>query len=171
MQDLRDRVFPIPVYKIKPNKCFMTPFLCLYESPGMASQPANPKTQYRQNLKNQWNQVNTGAKGTLKSVRIKRALRISLTGTCFIDTKTKAEHFLTAPDHTANDMQLIPIENVYSNRDSVRTAREAFLLSKGRTPFPHGLNKSILAKKFTSIFFSFIFFIISLLYLLYCQSL
>ena len=70
MQDLRDRVFPIPVYKIKPNKCFMTPFLCLYDSPGMASQPANPKTQYRQNLKNQWNQVNTGAKDTIKSVRI-----------------------------------------------------------------------------------------------------
>ena len=38
-------------------------------------------------------------------------------------------------------MQLIPIENVYSNRDSVRKARaEAFLISKGRTFLPHGLN-------------------------------
>ena len=31
---------------------------------------------------------------------------------------TAAEHFLTAPNHTANDMQLIPIEKVFSNRDS-----------------------------------------------------
>ena len=53
---------------------------------------------------------------------------------------TAAEHFLTAPNHTANDMQLIPIEKVYSNQDSIRTPREAFLISKGRTLFPHGLN-------------------------------
>ena len=53
---------------------------------------------------------------------------------------TAAEHFLTAPNHTANDMQLIPIEKVYSNRDSIRKAREAFLISKGRTLAPHGLN-------------------------------
>ena len=39
-----------------------------------------------------------------------------------------------------NDMQLIPIEKVYSNRDSIRKAREAFLISKGRTLSPHGLN-------------------------------
>ena len=57
------------------------------------------------------------------------------------NTKSKpAEHFLAAPNHTANDMQLIPIEKVYSNRDSIRKAREAFLISKGRTLFPHGLN-------------------------------
>ena len=53
---------------------------------------------------------------------------------------TAAEHFLTAPNHTANDMQLIPIEKVFSNRDSVRKAREAFFISKGRTLLPHGLN-------------------------------
>ena len=53
---------------------------------------------------------------------------------------TAADHFLTAPNHTANDMQLIPIEKVFSNRDSVRKAREAFLISKGRTLLPHGLN-------------------------------
>ena len=53
---------------------------------------------------------------------------------------TAAEHFLTAPNHTANDMQLIPIEKVFSNRDSVRKAREAFLISKGKTLLPHGLN-------------------------------
>ena len=53
---------------------------------------------------------------------------------------TAADHFLTAPNHTANDMQLVPIEKVFSNRDSVRKAREAFLISKGRTLLPHGLN-------------------------------
>ena len=53
---------------------------------------------------------------------------------------TAAEHFLAAPNHTANDMQLIPIEKVFSNRDSVRKAREACLISKGRTLLPHGLN-------------------------------
>ena len=53
---------------------------------------------------------------------------------------TAAEHFLTAPNHTANDMQLIPKEKVYSNRDSIHKAREAFLISKGRTLLPYGLN-------------------------------
>ena len=45
---------------------------------------------------------------------------------------TAAEHFLSSPNHTANDMQL--------NRDSMRKAKEAFLISKGRTLVPHGLN-------------------------------
>jgi len=31
---------------------------------------------------------------------------------------TAAEHFLSSPNHTANDMQLIPIEKIVSNRDS-----------------------------------------------------
>ena len=52
---------------------------------------------------------------------------------------TAAEHFLTTPNHTA-DMQLIPIVKVHSKRDSVRKAREAFLICKGRTIDPHGLN-------------------------------
>ena len=53
---------------------------------------------------------------------------------------TAAEHFLSFPNHTANDMQLIPIEKIFSNRDSIRKAKEAFLISKGRTLVPHGLN-------------------------------
>ena len=53
---------------------------------------------------------------------------------------TAAEHFLSFPNHTANDMQLIPIENIFSNQDSIRKAKEAFLISKGRTLVPHGLN-------------------------------
>ena len=53
---------------------------------------------------------------------------------------TAAEHFLSSPNHTANDMQLIPIAKIFSNRDSIRKAKEAFLISKGRTLVPHGLN-------------------------------
>ena len=41
-------------------------------------------------------------------------------------------------------MQLIPIEKLFSNRDSIRTAREAFLIQKGRTIDPDGLNIIIL---------------------------
>jgi len=39
---------------------------------------------------------------------------------------TAAEHFLFSPNPTVNDMQLIPIEKIFSNRDSIRKAREAF---------------------------------------------
>ena len=39
---------------------------------------------------------------------------------------TAAEHFLSFPNHTANDMQLFPIEKIFSNRDSIRKAKEAF---------------------------------------------
>ena len=46
---------------------------------------------------------------------------------------TAAEHFLSSPNHTAN-------EKVVSNRDSIRKAREAFLMQKGRTIDPNGLN-------------------------------
>ena len=53
---------------------------------------------------------------------------------------TAAEHFLSSPHHTANDRQLIPIEKIVSNRDSIRKAREAFLIQKGRTTDPNGLN-------------------------------
>ena len=55
---------------------------------------------------------------------------------------TAAEHFLSSPTHTANDMQLIPIEKIFSNRDSIRVRPKKlfFLISKGRTLVPHGLN-------------------------------
>ena len=40
---------------------------------------------------------------------------------------TVAEHFLSSPHNISKDMQLIPIEKIFSNRDSIRKAREAFL--------------------------------------------
>ena len=38
-------------------------------------------------------------------------------------------------------MQLIPLELVQSNRDNVRKAREAYLIERGQTLEPQGLNK------------------------------
>jgi len=51
-----------------------------------------------------------------------------------------AEHFLSSPNHAANDMQLTPIEKIFSNRDSICKPWEAFLIQKGRTIDPDGLN-------------------------------
>ena len=51
-----------------------------------------------------------------------------------------SEHFL-CNNHNATDMQLIPLEFVKSNRDSVRKGREAYLIEKVQTLEPHGLNK------------------------------
>ena len=39
---------------------------------------------------------------------------------------TVAEHFLSSLHNFSKDMQLIPIEKIFSNRDSIRKAREAF---------------------------------------------
>ena len=53
---------------------------------------------------------------------------------------TVSEHFLTN-DHSANDITLIPLELTKSNRDSVRKAREAYLIERGKTLEPLGINK------------------------------
>ena len=44
-------------------------------------------------------------------------------------------------DHSANDITLIPLELTKSNRDSVRKAREAYLIERGKTLEPLGINK------------------------------
>ena len=73
-------------------------------------------------------------------------------------------------------MQLIPIETeAFSNRDSVRKAREAFLISKGRTLLPHGLSFCFNIYIFVivaSIFCTYQFFITILfpVSFIYCQS-
>ena len=54
---------------------------------------------------------------------------------------TASKHFL-CNNHNASDMKLIPLELVTSNRDSLRKAREAsYLIERGQTLKPHGLNK------------------------------
>ena len=37
-------------------------------------------------------------------------------------------------------MQVIPIEKIFFNRDSIRKVKEAFLIQEGRTIDPDGLN-------------------------------
>ena len=41
---------------------------------------------------------------------------------------TVSEHFLSNPDHTATDMQLIAIEKICSSHDSICKTREAILI-------------------------------------------
>ena len=53
---------------------------------------------------------------------------------------TVAKHFLSTSNHTPNNMQLIPIEKVFSNRDSFWKAGEAFLIFKARTIDHDGFN-------------------------------
>ena len=47
---------------------------------------------------------------------------------------------MSSPNHTANDMKLIPVEIIFSNRDPILKVREAFLIQKGRAIDPDGLN-------------------------------
>ena len=54
---------------------------------------------------------------------------------------TVSEHFLSN-DHDASDMLLIPLELIKSNRDSVRKAREAYLINRGQTIEPLGLKRT-----------------------------
>ena len=52
-----------------------------------------------------------------------------------------SKHFL-ASDHVINDhMILIPLQQLYTKRDSIRKAREAFLIQLGKTLEPAGVNK------------------------------
>ena len=44
-------------------------------------------------------------------------------------------------DHSANDITLIPLELIKSNRNSVRKAREAYLIERGKTVESLGMNK------------------------------
>jgi len=39
---------------------------------------------------------------------------------------TAAEHFLSSPNHTADDMILVPIGKIFSNRGSIRGAGKFF---------------------------------------------
>ena len=77
----------------------------------------------------------------------KRRLKVASTNTAdqltthLISLNTPvSEHFLTN-DHSAKDIILIPLELTKSNRDSVRKAREAYLIERGKTLEPLGINK------------------------------
>ena len=47
---------------------------------------------------------------------------------------------MLTPNHLASDMQLIPHENFYINRDSIRKARETRHKIHAGTLEPNGLN-------------------------------
>ena len=53
---------------------------------------------------------------------------------------TVAEHFLSHPNHCHTDMQLIALEVIHSSGDSIRKARESFLIDLGRILEANGMN-------------------------------
>ena len=50
------------------------------------------------------------------------------------------DHF-TLSAHSLDNIELVPLELITSNRDAIRKEREAFLMSKGKTLEPFGLNR------------------------------
>jgi len=56
-----------------------------------------------------------------------------------------SEHFLANPNHSINDILLIPIELIKSIRDAIRKAKEAHcittLITLANTLEPNGLNR------------------------------
>ena len=54
---------------------------------------------------------------------------------------TASEHFLSNPDHSASNILLIPLEQIFSSRDAIRKAKEAYLITRANTLEPNGLNK------------------------------
>ena len=73
---------------------------------------------------------------------------------------TVSEHFLT-DHHTANDISLIPLELVHSNRDSVRKAWEAYLITRDNTLQPLGSNKR---DEMKHLLFPYMFFLKAFFY-------
>ena len=61
----------------------------------------------------------------------------SLSTNKFLDA-TVSEHLLTN-DHSANDIALISLVLIKSNRDNVRKARQAYLSKRGKTLEPSGI--------------------------------
>ena len=58
-----------------------------------------------------------------------------------IDQPTAVSDHFTLPGHSINNIELIPLELINANRDGIRKAREAFLISKGKTLEPYGMNR------------------------------
>ena len=58
----------------------------------------------------------------------------------FYHPTTVSDHF-SLPDHSIKDIELIPLDLINSDRDGNRKARDGFLISKGKTLEPYGMNK------------------------------
>ena len=50
-----------------------------------------------------------------------------------IDQPTAVSDHFTLLGYSLNNLELIPLELINSNRDAIRKAREAFLIYKGKT--------------------------------------
>ena len=59
---------------------------------------------------------------------------------CSYTPTAVSRHFLTS-GHAEDHMILIPLEHLHTSRDSIRKAREAFLIHRGKTLEPAGLNR------------------------------
>ena len=58
-----------------------------------------------------------------------------------IDQPTTVSDHVTLPGYPINDLEPIFLELINSNRDGIRKAREAFLISKVKTLEPCGMNR------------------------------
>ena len=59
----------------------------------------------------------------------------------YVDQPTAVSDHFTLPAHSMDNIELVPLELITSNRDAIRKTREAFLISKGKTLEPFGLNR------------------------------
>ena len=58
-----------------------------------------------------------------------------------IDQPTAVSDHFTLPVHSIDNIELVPLELITSDRDAIHKAREAFLISKGKTLGLFGLNR------------------------------
>ena len=72
---------------------------------------------------------------------------INLGNTCYLNSTHSSrhtavsDHFLS-DNHSPNDIELIPeLELIHSSRVALRKAREAYLIERGQTLEPKGINK------------------------------
>ena len=69
-----------------------------------------------------------------------------------IDQPTAVSDHFTLPGHSLNNLELIPLELINSNRDAIRKAGEAFLIYKDKTLQPSGMNRRNLIRLYFYIF-------------------
>ena len=69
----------------------------------------------------------------------------------FYHPTTVSDHF-SLPDHSIKDIELIPLELINSDRDGIRKACEGFLICKGKTLEPYGMNREMKFNLLTHIF-------------------
>ena len=70
----------------------------------------------------------------------RRAVEKAITQRDIDEPTTVSDHF-TLPGHSLNNLELILLEVIDSNRDAIRKAREAFLIYKGKTLEPSEMNR------------------------------